>query len=172
MVITTGLAVHMIPYMVGMGISPTTAAATWGMTAVLSIPGRFGVGFLGDYFDKRHIIAGCLALMAASLIGINMADTLANIIPTLVAFALAFGGLATLPFALRAEYFGRRHFGTIHGFSSTVQTIGVAAGPLAAGLAFDMTGSYAPAFWAFTGLAIVSMLLILRATPPKQIMTS
>jgi cyanate permease len=45
--------------------------------------------------------------------------------------------------------------------------LGGAAGPFAAGLLHDFTGSYAPAFWISLGFNILSILAIWRAAPRK-----
>ena len=69
--------------------------------------------------------------------------------------------------SLIAEYFGRRSYATIQGFRSTIQMAGIIVGPIVSGYVFDTTGSYKTAFLGFAGAALVSMVLVLFATPPK-----
>ena len=57
--------------------------------------------------------------------------------------------------AIRADYFGRRAFGSIMGVSSMLVMAGTISGPLAAGILADRTGDFR---LGFTILAIVSGL--------------
>jgi MFS family permease len=57
--------------------------------------------------------------------------------------------------AMRADYFGRKAFASVMGFSSLVVMFGSVGGPLVIGLVADGTGSYAGAYVA---LAVVGLL--------------
>ncbi|HRA48544.1 MAG TPA: hypothetical protein PK819_10800, partial [Thermomicrobiales bacterium] len=56
---------------------------------------------------------------------------------------------------LVAEFYGRRHFGTINGTLAFFLTGARALAPIAAGLAFALVDGYRTVFWA---LAMVSLL--------------
>jgi MFS family permease len=58
--------------------------------------------------------------------------------------------------AYRGELFGRKRFATISGIMAPFRTIGSVAGPVFAGYAYDVTGSYRFAFLVFTLLAALS----------------
>ena len=72
-------------------------------------------------------------------------------------------------YAIRGEYFGRRHFGTISGFMDMLQVFGVVIGPVFAGWIFDTTGSYKIAFTSFAVAAAIATMLILMARRPALI---
>ncbi|MBV8778351.1 MAG: MFS transporter, partial [Alphaproteobacteria bacterium] len=76
-------------------------------------------------------------------------------------------GLTSVMGPIPAEIFAGRHYGSIFGTVMLAAILGGAAGPWAAGLAHDLTGSYAPAFWICIGLNIVSAAAIFRAAPGK-----
>jgi len=66
-----------------------------------------------------------------------------------------------------ADYFGRRHLGSIRGVVSPIQSITNASGPTVTALAFDLTGSYTAIFTLFAVLTTVTALCWMIATPPR-----
>ena len=167
-VVSGGIGLHFVPFFVDLGASNVTAAALAGSVGLMSIPGRFGLSALGDFVNKRYVMCVSLALMAVSIIFIARAPTVSAVIPVLVAFAAAQGGISVIPQSLIADYFGRRSYATIQGFRSTVQMLGIIAGPIISGYVFDTTGSYEYAFLGFSGAAILSMVLVFMAKPPVK----
>ena len=163
-----GLGLHLVPYFIGLGASPIRAAALAGSVAVMSIPGRFGLSALGDYVNRRYVMAACLATMAIAFVFMGRADSIGGVIPALLAYAVAQGGVAVIPQSLVADYFGRRSYATIQGLRGSIQMIGTIAGPIIAGYVFDTTGSYSLAFFGFAGATAVSMVLVLMAKPPQR----
>ena len=166
--VSGGIGLHMVPYFVGLGASPVGAAALAGSVGVMSIPGRFGLSTMGDFVDRRYVMAASLAIMAISIVFMARATTITGVIPVLIVFSAAQGGISVIPQSLIAEYFGRRSYATIQGFRSSIQMAGIIVGPIVSGYVFDTTGSYTIAFLAFAGASVVSMVLVLFATPPKR----
>ena len=135
---------------------------------MLSIPGRFGLSWLGDYVNRRYVMVASLALMAVSIVFMARAPSVGAVIPVLVAFSASQGGISVIPQSLIADYFGRRSYATIQGFRSTIQMGGIIAGPIISGYFYDTTGSYEIAFLLFSGAALVSMALVFMAKPPVK----
>ena len=96
------------------------------------------------------------------------ADSIDGVIPALLAYAVAQGGVAVIPQSLVADYFGRRSYATIQGLRGSIQMIGTIAGPVITGYLFDTTGSYSLAFFGFAGATAISMALALMAKPPQR----
>jgi len=165
--VTGGVGLHLVPYFVGLGASPIEAAAYAGSVGVVSIPGRFGLSYLGDYFNRRYMMAISLLFMTLSIVLLATADSLSSSIPGLVAYSISQGGISVIPQSIIADYFGRKAFATISGFRSSIQMLGIIVGPVVSGLVYDRTGSYEWAFLGFAVASIVSMLLVLMALPPS-----
>ncbi len=157
-----------MPYFVGLGASPVGAAALAGSVGVMSIPGRFGLSAMGDFVDRRYVMAASLAVMTVAIVLMARATSISGVIPVLVVFSAAQGGISVIPQSLIAEYFGRRSYATIQGFRSSIQMAGIIVGPIISGLVFDTTGSYTIAFLGLSGASVVSMVLVLFAKPPKR----
>jgi sugar phosphate permease len=168
MLSSSGLALHMIPYLSGLGASTIGAATLAGSVSLMSIPGRFGLGLLSDYVNSRYLMAGCLATIAASFIFISKTATIAGTIPALMVYAVAQGGVAVIPQTMLADYFGRNSYATIQGLRGLIQMIGVVGGPILAGYIFDKTQSYKHAFELFAIATVISMVLMLMAIPPQK----
>ena len=163
-----GIGLHLVPYFVDLGASGVQAATLAGSVGLLSIPGRFGLSWLGDYVNKRYVMVASLALMSVSIVFMALATSVGAVIPVLVAFSASQGGISVIPQSLIADYFGRRSYATIQGFRSTIQMGGIIVGPIISGYVFDTTGSYKIAFLAFSAAALVSMALVFMAKPPQR----
>lgn len=166
--VSGGIGLHLVPFFIDLGASSVTAAALAGSVGLMSIPGRFGLSALGDYINKRYVMVASLALMAVSIVFMARAPNVTAVIPILIAFSASQGGISVIPQSLIADYFGRRSYATIQGFRSTIQMLGIIAGPVISGYVFDTTGSYTIAFLAFSGAALVSMVLVFMARPPVK----
>ena len=66
-----------------------------------------------------------------------------------------------------ADYFGRRHLGSIEGVVRAAQNIAQAAGPLVAALAFDATDSYRAIFTVFVLTNLGAAALVAAARSPS-----
>jgi MFS family permease len=86
-------------------------------------------------------------------------------VPFIILFGIGYGGNNTMRAALVREFFGRSHFGTIHGFMMSVAILGAIAGPPLAGWVFDNRGSYQGIWFVFAGLAIAALIMV-ATTPP------
>ncbi len=76
-------------------------------------------------------------------------------------------GLSSVVAAIVADVFQGRHFGTIMGTLLGFGIIGGALGPWVLGLAYDLTGSYAPGFWIAIACCALSAVSIWIAAPRK-----
>ena len=166
--VSGGIGLHLVPFFIDLGASSVTAAALAGSVGLMSIPGRFGLSALGDFINRRYVMVASLALMAVSIVFMARAPSVTAVIPILVAFSASQGGISVIPQSLIADYFGRRSYATIQGFRSTIQMLGIIAGPIISGYFFDTTGSYTIAFLGFSGAALVSMILVFMAKPPVK----
>ena len=79
--------------------------------------------------------------------------------PFIIAFSLGWGVSVTTRIALLSEYFGRRSFGTILGFTTGIMMAGNIVGAPLAGWVFDTWGSYQGAWLGYGALTIVGMVL-------------
>ncbi|MSQ42282.1 MAG: MFS transporter [Dehalococcoidia bacterium] len=163
--VTGSVALHFIPFLTDIGVGLGTAGLMVTAIGVVGITGRLAFGWLGDLFPKRYVATGGLCSLALGLVVLAFADSLWQVALALVLYAPAYGGLATMMFAMRSEYFGRKSFATIQGFMGSVLVLGTVSGPIYAGWIFDVTHSYRIAFLTFAAASALAILLILAAKP-------
>ena len=166
--VSGGVGLHLVPYFVDLGASDVFAATLAGAVGVLSIPGRFGLSAVSDYLNRRYVMAVSLFLMTMAIVFMARATSVTQVLPFLVLYAAAQGGISVIPQSLIAEYFGRRAYATIQGFRGTIQMVGIIIGPLVSGYVFDTTGNYEWAFMGFGAASMVSLGLVLLMRPPKR----
>jgi len=166
--VTEGVSVHFVILLVDRGWSTTAASGLLGISALIGAPARLGMAWLGDLFDKRRLIMGLLISLSISVLFMGWTADPSVFTPSMVIYSLAYGGLASLQEPIRADYFGTRHFATIHGMSRSVTTAGTFMGPIIAGFFYDLTKSYAIPFTIFAFVSLLSTLCMFVAKPPAK----
>lgn len=168
MMILMAVITHIMPYLSIVAIERTAAGVVAGAVPLFSIAGRFGFGWLGDIFDKRHVLACTYAFMGLGMLAFCYPNAVGMIVFFLVLFSPGFGGGATLRGAIIRAHFGRDSFGKIFGMVMGSTAVGGIIGPTLAGWVYDTTGSYM-VMWAAScvllGLCVV-LIERINALPP------
>jgi len=163
------ITIHQMAFHQSLGIDALAAAGILGLMATISLGGRFLTVTLGNkYTERQNIMLGYLLRTIGLVIFIY-----ARTIPIIMMFALFYGvgyGI-TIPAqtSLRANYFGRKAYATITGYTTMFTAITNVAYPVFAAWIYDTTGSYIQAFWIVTALqalAIVFMFMARKPEPP------
>ena len=74
--------------------------------------------------------------------------------------------MVTLFGFLWANYFGRKHLGSIQGVGQTIGVIGASLGPLPLGVAYDIFGTYNGVLYLLAILPVVSGIAVLFLVAP------
>ncbi len=163
--------VHIMPYLGTIGVTRSTASLIAMATPVASIIGRLGFGWLGDRYDRKRLAVGGFVLTGMGLVFLGGAATaIWLIVPFAILFGIGWGSGVTLRVALVREHFGRSSFGTIHGFTMGVMTLGNIVGPLIVGWAVDASGSYVSAWFASVGLTALAVITLATTPPVRRLM--
>jgi MFS family permease len=158
-----GIRVHLIPYLTGIGYTPTLAAGLFAAMFIFSAFGSFAVGSLADSFGGRVMLTAVFVVASAGIAILLGAAHFAYVAMFIIVFGLV-RETHLLPLVI-GESLGVRRLGSILGLQALFTTIGFAAGPAIAGRIFDVTGSYSGAWILFMAMALVSALAM-RATLP------
>ena len=162
--------VHQTKYLVEIGFTPSLAAWSLGIVSVVAIPGQIGLGALSDRIGREAIwAAGCggFAVCYGALIALEHAPSPALLY--LMVFTQGFFGyaLTSVMGPIVLEIFEGPRFASIFGMINVASIAGGAAGPYAAGVIHDATGSYRLAFIIALVLSVISAIAIWRASPGK-----
>ncbi len=169
------IAVHQIPLVEDMGISSILAATALGAMTLMSAPGRFVGGILSDRWkvDLKYQYALAGVGMASGLFILSRATSMSWVWAFAAVFGLSDGFRVVLEVTIRANYFGRKAFGSILGYMNLFAVMGSFGGPYLAGWVYDATESYAVALLILAGMMIASVIVMLltklpMANEPKQ----
>lgn len=158
----SAVAIHVMPYLSSMGIPRATAGIVAGAIPLFSIIGRFGFGWLGDLFGKRHAMAMTYAFIGVGLLAFCYVRVIWAVLLFLLIFPSGYGGGIVLRGAILREYFGRDSFGKIIGIVMGSGALGSIIGPTLAGLVFDTLGNYHVVWLGFCGLNGMAICLALK----------
>lgn len=166
MVTVFAVVTHVIPYLSSVGTPRSTAGIVAAGIPLLSIVGRLGYGWLGDFYDKRYVMAATFCLIGIGMMAFCHIQK-GWIITFLFIFLFSpgYGGNIVLGRAILREYFGRDSFGKLLGVLMGFASLGGIIGPTFAGWMFDTFRSYYFTWLIFCGLNGVAIMLILRIKP-------
>jgi MFS family permease len=164
--------VHQTKYLIDVGFDPSTAAWALAVVGLVAVPGQIALGHLSDRIGRHWVwtignagfVVTCLALLALAAAPSPLLLWLMVIAQGTIGY-----GLTSVMGAIPAERFGTRNFGSIFGTAMTAAIAGGAAGPWLGGVAHDLTGSYAVAFWASAGCSAFSAVAIWKSRSPQRV---
>ncbi|MFB0901175.1 MAG: MFS transporter [Dehalococcoidia bacterium] len=166
LIVSTVIA-HLILHLTeGSGMSVQKAALVVSLMTIMQAVGQLFGASLGDLYNKKIIIMLCMAMHCIALLLLAVFDSTIAIVCFALLHGFAWGTRGPLMMAIRADFFGTKHYGTIMGFSSLGITIAITSGPLFAGYLADTTGSYNMGFIILAVLAALGSLAFLFANKP------
>lgn len=166
--ILSSIVVHQIPHLMDLGVSFQSASTVLGMMVLVSVPGRFIFGSLGDRFNKKALLFFLCVLQAIGILIFIHAKSIFLLYLFVILYGTGYGGAIPLSISLRADLFGRKNYATIAGFTMTVTTIGTVAAPIVAGYLYDVTRSYTMAFYSLAFLIFLSGICFLFIPKPVK----
>ena len=159
-------SVHQIPAVTSFGFSRETAGVVMLAVSLMSLAGRIVSGFAGDRVDKRKVIAAAFALQLVGTLIFAYTSTTLHLVGFVVCWGIGFGSSIPVRFALLADYFGRRNFGSVMGIMMTVSAVFGIAGPVFVGWMYDVRGNYRDPYIILALTVLVAIPLVLSLTRP------
>ncbi|MCW5680004.1 MAG: MFS transporter [Xanthobacteraceae bacterium] len=132
-----------------------TAALALAFLASSSIVGRMFGGWVVIKMSVRTFTLQLMAVQGVALFFLAFADQRLAILSCVVLFGVTIGNSLVMQPLLLAEKFGTREYGRIYSMSQFIATVGVAGGPVAVGISYDLAGNY---FWPFILMALATAL--------------
>jgi sugar phosphate permease len=170
-IIQSGINIHLVAFLRDQGLGGATAAVAISMIAIMTAAGSVVWGWIVERVPVRYGLAAVALIMAVVPPGFLRADTVTEAYIFAGLFGFALSGLLVVPPVAYADYFGRRSLGTIRGITEPFMSLGQATGALISGLIFDMTQSYAIAFWAFGIIGVATAIAVTLARQPTNFET-
>lgn len=157
-----------VPFGEDAGYSTQQAALLVSCLTVSAIAGKLLIGALADRVDKRWLfalVAFCHLVFLAVLL---IEPGYTGLVLACATVGLAVGGAYPLWMTLLADAFGSLSFGSVMGTMSLIVMPLSIFSVRFIGEVYDRSGSYAPAFWAFIGFALLAALLIAAVRPSAE----
>ena len=156
-------SIHQIPAITSFGMSREIAGLAILGVSLFSVAGRLGSGFFGDRLDKRQVIAVALLFQFIGTIVFAFSSEMWHLAIFVITWGFGFGASIPVRFALIADLFGRRHYGSIMGTLMTTSAVFGVIAPVLVGWIFDIRGNYREPFalMAFSVLIAIPMILTL-----------
>ncbi len=154
-----GFIAHAQPFMEWREFDREAAAVFVGLAALSSSVLRVFTGAAYDRLRRPSLYALVMFAAAGSSLALLAFSTAT---PALWAFlalwGIGAGGAVLLAPLAIAQAYGHRHIGKFLAFTEVTGSFGTALGPLGAGMLYDRTGSYVPAFLVFAAVMLGSGL--------------
>jgi len=138
----TGLFFHMVSIFEDNGLSQTVTAAAFVPIAITTAIVTLSSGILIDRWPANILLSAALLCQTASLVLAPYLRTVEIAFLYGVLLGATFGLSRTVGSVIWADYFGRRHLGSITGITTTIMVTGASLGPLPFGIGRDLLGSY------------------------------
>jgi len=136
--------------------------------------GRIGAGWISDHLGRKRTLFVCFVLQTIFILLLSQAHqgTWLAELPVLIMLAMMIGALygANLSLfpSLTKAYFGLRHFGVNYGLVSTAWGLGGFLLSLLAGWIYDITQSFAFAYYGSAVLLILAAIAVLWLKTPHH----
>lgn len=148
------VSVHLVPYAMDIGVTPTISAVALGLLGGFSVPGRIISGFIADRAGWQKIMIISLFGLALLVLLLSMVKAAWMIYCFVLFYGICHGSRVSAHVGILGEFFGMNRLGEIIGISMSISMFTGAFAPYLAGFIFDSTGSY------FIDFMIVMMLLL------------
>ena len=162
--------VHQTKYLLDLGFSAELAGYALGLVGLTGIVGQIAWGHLSDRVGREWAWTASglgFALCYAALLALPAHPVTWLVYLMVAAQGLLGYGLASVFGAIPMELFQGARYGSIFAVLNLASNAGAGTGPWVAGLVYDRTGSYAPAFWLAIACAAVSVAAMWLAAPRK-----
>ena len=163
----TGTNVHMVPFLHDMGAPLMLAAAAVSLRSAIALVAQPVWGYVVDRAPIKPVASLQFVATAAGIAMWLLPPSVPSIVLGLILFGLGGSGGAVVSEMIWAGFYGRLSLGAVRGIAYPLQNVLGAFGPLAIGLLYDVSGTYAGAFLVMTVGSLAAAGLVQFARPPR-----
>ena len=156
----SAVRIHFIPLLISVNIQPGSAALASGAIGVMQVVGRMIFAPVERRFSSRTMAIGVLVLLTISLATLLLGSAPFLIILFVALFGMAIGTHTLTRPLIVADTYGAAFYGRISSSMVIFLTLTGTTSPFAAGVIFDLFGSYNPMLILAAGCSLFSIVLI------------
>jgi sugar phosphate permease len=162
------VSVHIMPYLLSLNFSRDTASLLAASLILVSVVGRFWLGWLSNRLENRYLLALSMAFQILGLFFLTLAKDIWMAILFIALYGPGSGGGVTVRLTMQAQYFGRLAFGAIQGAFMAIVIAGTISTPLLTGVCYDLYQDYRPAWFSLLAISLAVIPIILKIRPPQK----
>jgi len=167
---TLGMMVtHQIAYLQDIGFNPMSAATTMSFMSIFSIAGSLLFGALALKVNVRYLAVAFFMMQLMGLVTILSSRELVFIYIYAAFQGMSNGALTTAMPTIVGAYYPRERYAQVLGVVIPFQVCANAIAATVAGLIFDATNSYTPAFIAAATFCLFGLFFVSMARRPKLV---
>jgi MFS transporter, OFA family, oxalate/formate antiporter len=152
--------IHIVPFLEDQGISREQAGLMLGFVSGVGVFGKIASGYLADRMAPRLVAASVFAMQALGLMILVQFPEWPGIVAFTLVFGYSMGAVVALQPMMVVYCFGMTSIATILGAMIAVTSVFNALGPVAAGVAYDISGTYDTIFLLYVGIDCLAALLV------------
>ncbi len=152
--------IHFIPLLISVDVQPGNAALASGAIGVMQVVGRTIFAPVERRFSSRTLAIGVFVLLTISLAILLLGSAAFLIVLFVALFGMAIGTHTLTRPLIVADTYGVAYYGRISSSMVIFLTLAGTASPFAAGVLFDLFGSYNPMLILAAGFSMISTVLI------------
>jgi len=156
----SAVRIHFIPLLISINIQPGSAALASGSIGIMQVIGRMIFAPVETRFSSRAMATGVFILLTVSLTILLLGSAPLLIVLFVALFGMAIGTHTLTRPLMVADTYGTSHYGRISSSMVIFLTLAGTTSPFAAGLIFDVFGSYSPMLMLACGFSLLSIVLI------------
>ena len=138
LVVISSIGLHQVPFMeTDLGFSKASAAQVLVVLSGVAMLSQPVGGFLGDRYSKELLAAATLVGHCVAMLLLAAADSYSQMMLYAVIQGMAWGIRGPILTSMRGDYFGRKSFAIIMGFSQVIMMLGMIVGPIFIGFMAD-----------------------------------
>lgn len=164
----TGLVFHQISIVSDLGVSRTDAISALGVQAIAATVSTLLAGYLTDRMPVRFILATSMLIEVLAILMLLNFPGPKWVFVYSALLGLHGGIIRSAGSIVWINYFGRKHQGSIQGYSMSAMVLAAALGPLPLALCRDYLGDYNVGLYCFLILPMCAGIAVLTAVPPVK----
>ncbi len=163
----TILIPHASAHLHDLGHPLSAGAVAISTMTIASLLAKAVVATVGDIIDPRYVWATFTAVCAVGMLLVIDARSTVQLYLFAICVGSGFGAMIVCMMAVLSNYYGLKAYASIVGLAIAIQTGVSAVAPTLAGLLYDRTGSYTPAFYCASAICLAGAVTLLLIRPPR-----
>ena len=159
---------NITPYATGLGVDTAAAAQLIMVVAIAGFIGKLIFGFVADKVNLKFGLWAALALVFTGFVILSFQPSYSLMVLATVCLGLAAGGQLPVWGAMMAKVFGLVSYGKAMGLMGPLITLMVMPGFVVVGYMVDSTGSYEAVLQLFSGMIVLSAILLVPLRFPEE----